>query len=163
MKQKISVVCLLLMLAMVNLVPVSAKQVPDETYVKANVEEMCPEELALRKQLGMTEDTPQVLSTREAIRTGTTLTINSSGYAGCGGYVSGGDDIDTIQIFLYLVNNSTGKYVASWMDAEEDYVFGMARYHQLTTRGTYITKMSAYVYANGTYKNLVRYSHTDTY
>ena len=163
MKRKIGALCLLLVLMVVNVIPVSAKENKGEKYIEANLEEMCPEEIALREKLGISADTPQVLSS-EAITTGTLLSINSSGYAMCGGSVTGGDDIRTIQIFLYLQKNSTKENVISWMDVDEDYVFGMTRYHQLAAKGTYIVKMSAYVYTmDGNYKNLVRYSHTDTY
>lgn len=161
MKRKISVVCLLLALLLVNVVPASAAETEGQ-YIKADLGQMCPEERALRERLGMTEDTPQLFST--TISTGTGLTIDSSGKAGCGGSVTGGSDIRTIQIFLYLQKNSDKSNVMSWMDIEDNRVFGISRYHQLTERGTYIVKMSAYVYTkDGNYENLVRYSHTDTY
>lgn len=161
MKRKISVVCLLLALLLVNVVPVSAAEIEGQ-YIKADLGQMCPEERALRERLGMTEDTPQLFS--RAISTGTGLTISSSGDAGCGGTVSGGDDIRTIQIFLYLQKNSDKSNVMSWMDTKDDRVFAMSRHHQLTERGTYIVKMSAYIYTkDSNYENLVRYSHTDTY
>lgn len=162
MYKKISAVCLLFVLAMSNVVGVSAKETQDVQYVKADMEQMCPEEIALREKLGMTEDTPQTLAT--TITTGTGLRISSTGDATCSGTVTGGDDIRTIQIFLYLQKDSDKSNVASWMDTKDAYVFGVTRHHQLTTRGTYIVKMSAYVYTkDGNYENLVRYSHTDTY
>lgn len=165
MKRRISVLCLLLALMMINIATVSAAETEVEAekqYIKADIEQMCPEEIALRKELGMTDDTPQLLST--AITTGTTLTISSSGDAGCGGSVSGGDDIRTIQIFLYLQKNSDKSNVMTWMDIKDSYFFAMSRHHQLTEHGTYIVKMSAYVYTkDSNYENLVRYSHTDTY
>lgn len=162
MKRKISVICLLLALMMVNIAPISAAETENQRYIKADIEQMCPEELALRKELGMTADTPQLFSS--SIMTGTNLTISSSGDAGCGGSVSGGDDIRTIQIFLYLQKNSDKSNVMTWMDTKDDYFFAMSRHHQLTERGTYIVKMSAYVYTkDSNYQNLVRYSHTDTY
>lgn len=161
MRRKLSVVCLLLVLAMFNVISASAAEKEEGIYVKADMSQMCPEEIALREQLGMTEDTPQLYT---AISTGTGLTISSTGDAGCAGNVTGGTDIRTIQIFLYLQKYSTNELVFSWMDTEDDYMFAMSRHRQLTERGTYIVKMSAYVYKkDGTYENLVRYSHTDTY
>lgn len=165
MKRRISVLCLLLTLMMVNIVTVSAAETEVETenqYIKADIEQMCPEEIALRKELGMTEDTPQVIS--KSIGIGTTLTISSSGDAGCGASVSGGDDVRTIQIFLYLQKNSDKSNVMSWMDIKDGYFFAMSRHHQLTEHGTYIVKASTYIYTkDGNYENLVTYSHTDKY
>lgn len=162
MKRKISVLGLLLAIMLVNIAPVSAAETGKQKYIVADMEQMCPEELALRKKLGMSADTPQLVSS--TISTGTALTINSSGNAGCGGSVSGGDNIRTIQIFLYLQKDSDRSNVMTWMDTKDSRVFGISRYHQLTQRGTYIVKMSAYVYTkDGNYENLVRYSHTDTY
>ena len=162
MKRKLSIICLMLLMTIFNVVPVNAAEISEEKYVKADMEQMCPEEIALREKLGITANTPQLLS--DSIMTGTTLTISSSGDAGCGGSVSGGDDIRTIQIFLYLQKNSDKSNVMTWMDTRDNTYFSMSRHHQLTERGTYIVKMSAYVYTkDSNYQNLVRYSHTDTY
>lgn len=175
-KKRLGVVCLLFILAMVDVMPANATEQQKKVrvvtgnyskgkvYVKADMSQMCPEEIALRRKLGMTADTPQLLSSDRPITTGTGLSIASTGKATCSGSVFAGDDVKTIQIFLYLQKDSSKETVASWMDSADDTAFGMTRIHQLTERGTYVVRMSAYVkYGPGSYDSLVRYSYTDTY
>lgn len=150
------------MLTLSSTINVSAAENNNMEYVEMKTEQMCPEEIALRERLGITESTPELFSS--TVTTGVGLTINASGDAGCSASVSGGDDIRTIQIFLYLQKNSDNSNVMTWMDTKDNTYFSMSRHHQLTERGTYIVKMSAYVYTkDSNYRNLVRYSHTDTY
>lgn len=162
MYKKISVACLLFALALFNVTSASAKEKQEDYSVKEEIEYMCPEEIALREKLGITDDTPQFFAT--PITTGTGLTISSSGDAACSGSVSGGDEITSIQIFLYLQKNSDKTNVFSWLNSGQGSFYAVTNHHQLTARGTYIVKMSAYVYKkDGTYENLIRYSYTDTY
>lgn len=162
MKKKISAICLLLALSLCNVAGAGAEEVDQVAYMMADTSQMCDEEIALREQLGMTDDIPQLFST--SITTGTILSIDSSGDAGCGGTISAGTDVKKIQIFLYLQKNSTKENINSWEESKDGRYFAMTRHHQLKAKGTYIVKMSAYVAkTDGTYENLVRYSHTDTY
>lgn len=157
MRRRIGIVCLVFVLAMLNMASVSATEVADFS-------QMCPEEIAFREQIGMTDDTPQVPSTYLFLTTAVGLDISSSGDAMCSAVVSGGKDIKKVQIFLYLKKYSTGNNETSWEASKDGDYFSMVRHHDLTERGTYIVKMSAYVqYQDGSYKNLVDDSHTDTY
>lgn len=159
MKRIISVVCLLLVLSVSNTMSARATE---RQYITVDESEMCPEEIALREQLGITTSILQ--TDRSQIMVACGLKINSSGYATCSSSVSAGKDVKAIQIFLYLLKDSNKEIITSWMDQKEDYIFGMNRYHQLKERGTYIAKSSIYVaYTDGTYDNFIMYSHTDTY
>lgn len=153
MRRRIGVICLVFVLAMLNMASASA----------ADLSQMCPEEIAFREQIGMTEDTPP-FSVYVSLGTTVGLDISSSGDAMCSATVSGDDDIKKIQAFVYLQKDSTRGNVTSWMDQEDDFIFGMVRHHQLTERGTYIVKASIYVqYQDGSYEHLIRHSPTDTY
>ena len=159
MKRIVSVVCLLLVLSVFNTISSSAEE---RQYITVDESEMCPEEIALREELGITTSILQ--TERSQVVVGTGLSINSSGYATCSSSVSAGSDVKAIQIFLYLLKDSNKEIITSWMGEKEDYIFGMVRYHQLKTRGTYIAKASIYVaYKDGTYDNFIKYSYTDTY